>query len=276
VTRAPRSEEPSLFDEPGAPSRPGPDPASLVRLRMTVAYDGSGFSGFAANPGVPTVGGTLETSLRRVLRSPVTLTCAGRTDAGVHARGQVVSFDAPADHPDPARIVQSVNRLCQGAIVVRDLEVAPPDFDARHSATARRYRYAIQAGPHPDPLRRRTTWWVPHELDLALLRLGCDPLIGEHDFSSFCRRPKAAVEVSLVRRVRDARWETGPDGLHWFWIEADAFCQQMVRSIVGTLVEVGAGRMRPGDLRAVLRARDRHAAGPMAPAHGLCLWEVRY
>ena len=275
------SDELTLFDDPG-PSGPPDDGTPLQRVRMTGAYDGSGFRGFAANPGVTTVGGTLEGALERLVGRPVPVTCAGRTDAGVHARGQVVSFDVPADRFDPERLTASLHRLCGPEIAVRDLGAAPDDFDARSSATGRLYRYQVLAAPVADPLLRHVAWHVRDPLDLSLLRLGCDPLIGEHDFSSFCRmprprnRPPDAAPVSLVRRVRTARWEAGPDGLLWFWIEANAFCHQMVRSIVGTLVEVGAGRRRPGDLLGVIRARDRSAAGQLAPPHGLTLWQVTY
>jgi tRNA pseudouridine38-40 synthase len=246
---------------------------------MTVAYDGSGFRGFAANAGVTTVGGTLTEALERVLRHPVELTCAGRTDAGVHGWGQVVSFDARSEDLELAEVQRSVNRLCGGTIVVRDVAVAAPDFDARFSARARVYRYTILNRPVGDPFLARTSWHLTAPLDLRVLRLGCDPFIGSHDFSSFCRAPKVAegqAPASLVRRVLDARWDEVDDGLLRFQIEATAFCHQMVRSIVGTLVEAGSGRRIAGELTAVLRSGNRQAAGQLAPPHGLCLWEVRY
>ena len=246
---------------------------------MTVAYDGSGFRGFAANAGVPTVAGTLTAALEQVLRHPVELTCAGRTDAGVHGWGQVVSFDVHDEAVDLAELQRAVNRLCGGPVVVREAAVAAPDFDARFSARARVYRYTILNRPVGDPFLARTTWHVTTPLDRHVLRLACDPFIGSHDFSSFCRAPKVAAgqpPASLVRRVVDARWDELDDGLLRFQIEASAFCHQMVRSIVGTLVEVGSGRRRAGELTAVLRSGDRHDAGQLAPPHGLCLWEVKY
>lgn len=242
---------------------------------MRVAYDGSGFAGFAPNPGVVTVGGTLAATLERVLRHPVTLTCAGRTDAGVHAWGQVVSFDtelAPEAF-DPAALRRSVNGLCGPAVVVRDVELAPDDFDARHSALSRCYRYTVLHRAVPDPFLAATTWHVPSDLDLAGMRLACDPFIGEHDFSSFCRK---VPDRSLVRTVLSADWDDLGEGLLRFEIVANAFCQQMVRAIVGTLVEVGQGRKHAGQVAAILRARDRAFAGGVAPPHGLSLWEVRY
>jgi len=264
------------------------DDVATVRVRLTVAYDGTGFHGFAPNEGVPTVGGTLSDALSRVLRAPVELTCAGRTDAGVHGWGQVVSFDAPADRlPDDGALLDlqhAVNHLCRPAIVVRDAAIAPSDFDARFSARARVYRYTVLNRSVPDPFLAGTTWHVERPLDLSLLRLACDPLLGEHDFSSFCRakkvKPRDRVEgaspESLTRRVIAARWEPLEDGLLRFEIEANAFCHQMVRSIVGTLVEAGSGRRTPAEVSAILAARDRQAAGQLGPPRGLCLWLVRY
>jgi len=250
-----------------------------VRVRLVVAYDGAAFHGFAAQPGVATVGGTLARTLERVLRHPVELTCAGRTDAGVHGWGQVVSFDAAADRFDPAKLQSAVNGLCGPSIVVRSAEVAPDGFDARFDAQSRLYRYTILNRPVPDPFLAATSWHVPQPLERHRLGLACDPLIGEHDFSSFCRRPKGQDDASLVRRVLDARWEVDEaagEGVLRFWIEATAFCHQMVRSVVGTLVDVGLGKRTAADVASALRARDRSAAGPVAPPHGLCLWHVRY
>jgi tRNA pseudouridine38-40 synthase len=260
----------TLFDPPTA------------RVRLLVAYDGSGFHGFALNRDVSTVAGALGEALARVVGRDVVLTAAGRTDAGVHAWGQVVSFDAPADGLDLVRLRRSVNALCGPAIVVRAAEVAAPGFDARFDALWRRYRYTVLNRDLPDPFLARTTWQVEPHLDLRVLRMACDPLLGEHDFSSFCRRPKVSDEAepaTLVRRVLSARWDQvgePADGLLQFEITANAFCHQMVRSIVGTLVEVGMGRRSAGTVLGTIRAKDRATAGQMAPPHGLCLWEVGY
>lgn len=265
----------TLFELPDGPAAPdGP----LVRVRMTVAYDGSGFHGFAPNPGVETVGGTLAAALERVLRAPIQLTCAGRTDTGVHAWGQVVSFDAPADRFDPLVLQRSVNRLCGPRIVAREVARAPDDFDARRSAVSRTYRYTVLNRPVPDPFLAHLSWHVDEPLDLDLLRLGCDPFVGEHDFSAFCRRPRHrdGTPASLVRRVLRAGWEDLGDGVLRFEIQANAFCHQMIRSIVGTLVDVGAGRRRPGEVLGILAARDRSRASQLAPPQGLCLWAVEY
>jgi tRNA pseudouridine38-40 synthase len=267
----------TLFDaEDPAAALHGP----LVRVRMTVAYDGSGFHGFAPNPGVRTVGGTLGEAIRKVTRSPVELTCAGRTDTGVHAWGQVVSFDLPADRLDPGPLARSLNRLLSPAIVVRDVGPAPDDFDARRSAVGRTYRYTVVNRPVPDPFLARVAWHVAEPLAVELLRLGCDPLVGEHDFSAFCRKPRqrggGGADASLVRHVRRAGWTDMSDGVLRFEIEANAFCHQMIRSVVGTLVDVGLGRKHAGDLLGILAGRDRSRASTLAPPQGLCLWSVAY
>lgn len=264
----------SLFDaEPLAEPEP-----PLQRLRLLLAYDGSGFRGFAPNAGVRTVGGALVRALQRVLRHRVELAVAGRTDAGVHAWGQVVSFDT-AWGVDVASLQRAVNALCAPAVVVRHVAIAAPDFHARHSALSRRYRYLVLNRAVPDPFLARTAWHVDQALDVVDMRLACDPLVGEHDFSAFCRRPRVAAgepEVSLVRRVLDVGLVEEDDGLLRFEIEATAFCHQMVRSVVGTLVDVGRGRKRAGQMLGILRSHDRSRAGMPAPPHGLCLWEVRY
>jgi tRNA pseudouridine38-40 synthase len=255
---------------------------------MTVAYDGSSFYGFAAQPGLRTVAGTLEEAVEIVVRHPVTVTGAGRTDRGVHARGQVVSFDVVRDRFDVTQLQRTLNKLCNPALAVRDVTAVDDDFDARFSARSRRYHYTIVNRPVSDPFLWPTSWHVAEPLELARLRLACDPLIGEHDFSSFCRRPKergepgaerdpeARAAISLYRRVDDAGWDDLGEGVLRFRIEANAFCHQMVRSIVGLMVDVGRGRRRAGDVAAIVAARDRSAAPTLAPARGLCLSAVGY
>jgi len=243
---------------------------------MTVAYDGTGFSGFSENRNVKTVGGELGSALATILRHPVNLIVAGRTDAGVHAWGNVVHFDTDGDDLDLIALRRNLNHMLGPAIAVRTAEVAPDGFNARRSALARRYRYTVLNRPVPDPFRATTTWHVPEPLDLAALRLACDPLIGQHDFSSFCRVPKRIPDASLVRLVYDARWLDLGDGLLRFDIDASSFCQQMVRAVVGTMVPMGLGRQRAGEMAAILRARTRAVANRIAPARGLCLWEVVY
>jgi tRNA pseudouridine38-40 synthase len=243
---------------------------------MTLAYDGTAFHGFSENLGVRTVGGDLSAALETVLRHPVSLIVAGRTDRGVHAAGQVVSFDAADPAVDLAGLQRHLNSMLGPAVVVRDAAVVLDSFDARRSALARRYRYTVLNRPVPDPFLAATTWHVPEPLDLGALRLACDPIIGEHDFSSFCRVPKRIPDASLVRLVHDARWHDLGDGLLRFDIDASSFCQQMVRALVGTMVPMGAGRRRAGEMAAILRARTRVGCERLAPAQGLCLWDVAY
>jgi tRNA pseudouridine38-40 synthase len=244
-------------------------------VRATVAYDGTDYAGFAVQADGPrTIGGDLTEAIARVLGHPIELTCAGRTDSGVHAWGQVISFDADEQRLDLEGLQRSINKQLRPQIAIRSIECAPEEFDARFSAKSRLYRYTVLNREAPSPFLARTAWWIEAPLDEKAMRLACDPLIGEHDFSSFCRRPND--DASLTRRVLDARWEHHDDGVREFWIEANAFCHQMVRSIVGTLVEVGLGKKRAGDLTGILRSRDRATAGQLAPAHGLCLWSVRY
>jgi len=302
--------DPGGRDTGGRHDAPADDrPADLVRWRLRVAYDGSGFHGFAAQEGLTTVAGTLAAALSRVARTPVTLVCAGRTDAGVHALDQVVHFDLPAQRSaalEPAALVKSCNSQIGPSIVVRAAEPAPAGFDARHSATARRYRYLVVNAPVADPLLAGLAWHVAGDLDLRAMSAAADALLGEHDFRAFCRRvPGTTADTPIPRRVLDARWtrlDGRPSGARtagtsdlagagattgaWlapvvgdllaFEIEANAFCHQMVRSLVGTLVDVGRGRTRPSDMLDILRSADRARAGQPAPPQGLTLMAVRY
>jgi tRNA pseudouridine38-40 synthase len=251
------------------------DATTSVRVRLTVAYRGDGFRGWAANAGVRSVEGTLAEALETVLRAPVALAVGGRTDAGVHAEGQVVSLDAPAD-ADLDDLVHRVNALVGPEVAVLDAVSVPADFHARFSATSRRYRYRVLNRRAPDPFRQAVTWHIPAPLDVDAMARGAAALVGEHDFSAFCRRPKQPADASLVRCVTEATWVADGDE-KWFLIEANAFCHQMVRSIVGLLALVGSGRRRAEHVGAVLAARDRTAvrADP-APPHGLTLVVVRY
>jgi tRNA pseudouridine38-40 synthase len=250
------------------------DDRTSKRCKLVVAYDGTEFRGYAAQPDVRTVEGTLAAALDKVLGAPpANLGCAGRTDAGVHAWGQVLTFDAAAD-VDVDRVQTALNGMLAPEIVVRAAELADSDFDARRSAKWRSYTYAVVNRPVPDPFLARYAWWVPEPIDLPALRLGADPFVGEHDFASFCRSgPEGST---TVRRVLASRWVAAENGVLRYEITATAFCWQMVRSIVGTLVDVGVGKIRPGDLMRIIRSRNRAAAGSLAPPEGLCLWEVGY
>jgi tRNA pseudouridine38-40 synthase len=238
-------------------------------VKLVLAYDGSGFRGFARQPRVRTVQGLLEDTLERVLGNVPKVSVAGRTDAGVHALGQVVSFEAELE---PARIQRSINRLLAPEVVVRAATRAREGFDARHSATAREYGYRIRTGDWPDPFRARFEWHRPGPLALGSMRQAARLLVGEHDFASFCRPPPGSGTVRHLLRLSVRR-----DGeILEIRAVADAFLHQMVRSLVGTLVEVGRDRLDPDEMPSILEARDRAAAGPVAPPDGLTLLRVRY
>ncbi len=240
-------------------------------VRLEVAYDGTGFRGFARQPGVPTVQGALEEALAQVLGETVVTVGAGRTDAGVHARAQVVSF-AVEGPVDTVRWQRSLNGILHPAIVVREANLAPDDFDARRSARWRAYRYQILNTLHPDPLRRWFIWHVPPPLDVEAMNQAAACFVGSHDFAAFCRRPQ---QGETIRTVIDSEWRRQAD-LVIFAIKAVAFCHQMVRSLVGFMVEVGRGKRQAETAARVLAQGDRGQAGQMAPPYGLVLWEVGY
>ncbi|MFT4659747.1 MAG: tRNA pseudouridine38-40 synthase [Ilumatobacter sp.] len=256
-------------------------------VALLVAYDGTDFHGFAESNDVVTVMGVLRSTLEHILQVPLDLTAAGRTDAGVHGWGQVVTGRFP-EHLDLARMQRSINRMCAPSIAIRSAEWAPESFDARFSATSRAYRYDIWGASQPNPMLARTSWHVPYELDLDAMNVASTHLLGEHDFASFCRRPKVGEgypEKSLVRIMQRVHWHRVPledvggadvSPLLRFEIAASSFCHQMVRSVVGTLVEVGRGRRSSDSIVETLGAHERSAAGPVAPPTGLVLWHVSY
>ena len=256
-----------------------PDSVSVVpRLRLLVAYHGAGFHGLAPQPGQRTVVGVIGEAIAMVLRLPEVpdFTMSGRTDAGVHAWGQVLHVDVP-DDVDPVRVERSLRKMLSPEVVVRSVEVTSAEFDARHSATWRLYRYSILNDPIADPWLADTAWHVSEPLNVDLMRLAIDPFIGEHDFSSFCgavqhegQTNKRRILAGSIRRVEE------DPRLLVLELLGTAFCRQMVRSVTGFVVDVGRGRRTPGEVLAVIERRDRSAAGTVAPPHGLCLWEVGY
>ena len=241
-------------------------------IRLLIAYDGTGFRGWARQPEVRTVAGVLEEALARLVGEPRHLTVAGRTDAGVHARGQVASFPAPG-HLDPERVQRALNAMLAPEVVVREARWAPEGFDARHSATSREYLYRIDTGPVPDPFDARYVWHRPGELGVASMRTAASHLVGNHDFASFCRVP--GRQAGTVRTLRTLTVASRGDRVGIRAV-APSFLHQMVRSLAGTLAWVGDGRIDPDAMPGILAARSRGAAGPMAPAHGLTLVRVGY
>jgi tRNA pseudouridine38-40 synthase len=243
-------------------------------IRLTLAYDGTGFRGWARqrDPSIRTIEGTIATDLERVLQEPVKLSVAGRTDAGVHARGQVASFTT-ASSVSPERLQKALNGALAPEVVVVDAAYAPEGFDARFSASAREYVYRIHEAALPDPFTARFVWQRPRHLRQLPMREAARLLVGEHDFTSFCRHPGG--DRSTVRDLR--KLAVGRQGeILSIRAVANAFLHHMVRSLVGTLTAVGEGTLEAEAMPEILDARDRKAAGPPAPARGLTLERVHY
>ena len=259
-----------MNDEDGA--------APLVRVRLDLAYDGSGFSGWAVQPGRRTVAGVLAEALGRVFgpAGATGLTVAGRTDAGVHATGQVCHVEVPA--PGWSALGETLPRRLAGLLPtdvrVRSAVVVPREFDARFSATYRRYEYRVTDAPYgAEPLRRHEILAWQRPLGLAQLNSAAAGLLGEHDFAAYCRRKEHATTRRAITRLE---WRRDPDGILVATVQADAFCQSMVRSLVGAMLMCGDGR-RPADWPAsLLSLRERSSSVAVAPAHGLTLVAVGY
>lgn len=242
----------------------------MPTYRVDLAYDGTDFHGYARQEGLRTVQGELETALFH-RTGEVKTAVAGRTDAGVHATGQVVSFksDVPLDVD---ALQRSLNRQLEPEIAVYDITEVDDSFHARFSATGRRYRYRIWNAPVHDPLSVRITWHVPEPLDVGAMDRAVAALVGTHDFASFCRKAEGGT---TVRELRRATWQRDGSGVE-LSIAARAFCHNMVRSIVATSVEVGRGRLDPAVVPEILGQHDRTKAHGSAPARGLTLIEVEY
>jgi tRNA pseudouridine38-40 synthase len=260
-------------DEPASPTGAG----GLIRVRIDLAYDGTDFSGWARQPGRRTVQDTVEQALATVLRldSRASLTVAGRTDAGVHARGQVAHVDLPQNAwlaaGDAAELLA---RIVPPDIRIASVIPAAPGFDARFSALSRRYSYRISDDRRgPDPMERRITLRHRRPLDAGAMNAASTALVGLHDFAAFCRfRPGG----STIRTLLAMRWVRIRTGLVVATVEADAFCHSMVRALVGALIPVGEGRRDVEWPARILSARARDSAVNVAPAHGLTLEHVTY
>jgi tRNA pseudouridine38-40 synthase len=240
--------------------------------RIDFGYDGTGFRGYARNRGVRTVQAVLEGALGTVLGSAPKTSVAGRTDAGVHARHNVVSFAWSEPIADLRLFHRSISSLVGPEVRVARIRRVADEFDARFSATGRSYRYFVDERPTADPLQRHRVWHVGESLDIEALNTSADAFVGVHDFSTLCR---ATVNRSPVRDVRETRWHHDR-GYLIYTVRASSFCHQMVRSMVALCVDAGKGTIDPGSITGRLEARDRRVARGAAPAHGLTLWKVTF
>ncbi|GAB3624330.1 tRNA pseudouridine(38-40) synthase TruA [Mariniluteicoccus endophyticus] len=245
-----------------------------ARWRLAVAYDGAGFSGWAVQPGLRTVQGVLEEWIPQVLRlsAPVSLVCAGRTDAGVHARGQVCHLDVH-DGLEPEVLRHRLSRVLPTDVVVGDVRVAPEGFDARFSAIWRRYAYRICDTTAPDPLLRGHVVRVRGPLDVEAMNRAGAMLVGLRDFAPFCKRREGAT---TIRTLTELHAERRPEGTIEFTVRADAFCHSMVRSLMGAMTEIGRGHRDEAWLAEVMAHGARHPSIPVMAPEGLCLEEVGY
>jgi tRNA pseudouridine38-40 synthase len=246
-------------------------------VRLDLAYSGARFAGWAAQPGERTVQGELEAAIERILGSRAALTVAGRTDAGVHAWGQVASFDTERDPPE--ELGRALNSLTGRDLAMRGVEVVADGFDARRDARSRTYCYRVLAERTHNPFEAGIALHWPHRVDDAQLAACADALIGTHDFTAFT--PTQTEHVRFERDILRAEWHEkaavlGHGRVLELWIEADAFMRNMVRVLVGTMLEVGGGRRSLEDFSSLLAGATRERAGDTAPAHGLHLASVRY
>ncbi len=243
----------------------------MPTYRIDLAYDGSGFRGYARNAGIRSVQKLLEDALGRILQAPVETAVAGRTDAGVHATGQVVSFTVERE-ADPDRLQRGITAMLGPEVVAAAVTEVPAGFSARFSAMWRRYHFRVDTGPAPDPLYRHHAWFVDDPLDIDRMNRAAAHFLGERDFASLCR---AAEGRSTTRRVLAAAWRP-EDRFLIFDVVSTSFCHQMVRSMVALCVDIGRGKVDPDAVPGILDQRDRNAARGAAPPHGLVLVAVGY
>jgi tRNA pseudouridine38-40 synthase len=246
---------------------------SMRNIKLLIEYDGTNYQGWQVQPKGPTIQGILEEKVGLLTGESVQLFGSGRTDSGVHALGQVAHFKTQ-NRMDIRTIQRALNSLLPPDIVIQKIEEVDEDFHARKHSKSKVYEYRILNRNLRSAFHRGYVWYIPQKLNLTEMKKATQSLIGKHDFSSF--RSVGTPTRTAVRRVRRAEWKKGRDGLIRFEIEANGFLKQMVRAIVGTLVEIGKGKMKAVEFRKILDSKDRKEAGPTAPAQGLFLKEVKY
>ena len=242
-------------------------------IRLTIEYDGTNYQGWQVQPNGQTIQGVIQDRLKRLTGESLQLMGSGRTDAGVHALAQVAHFKTES-RMEANTFQRALNSLLPEDIVIRRAEEVEAEFHARRSARSKVYEYRILNRTTPPAIDRQYIWYVPQKLNLDEMKKATHSLVGEHDFSAF--RSVGSPTRSSVRNIFRAEWKRGKEGLLRFEIEASGFLKQMVRAIVGTLVEVGRGKISAQEFKRILDSKDRKEAGPTAPAHGLFLKEVKY
>jgi tRNA pseudouridine38-40 synthase len=245
----------------------------MRRVQLTLTYDGTAYRGFQVQPNGPTIQSVTEEALSRLLQEPVRLRAAGRTDAGVHAREQVVDFADSGDRSTET-ILKGGNALLPPDIRIVFAGEVPLSFNARRDAKEKEYRYFLHLHPVASPFFSRHAWHIEKPLDLDSIRKGLTHLVGEHDFASF--QGQGCTAKTTVRTIFRAELGELHPPLRFIAISGGGFLRHMVRNVVGTLVDVGKGRYPPERVWELFSLRDRAAAGPTAPAHGLFLWSVMY
>jgi tRNA pseudouridine38-40 synthase len=245
----------------------------MRNIKLLIEYDGTNYQGWQVQPKGPTIQGILEKKLGLLTGEPIQLFGSGRTDSGVHALGQVAHFKTQSQM-DIHTIQRALNSLLPHDIAIQRVEEVDEGFHARKHSKSKIYEYRILNRNLRSVFHRGYVWYIPQKLNLAEMKKATQSLVGEHDFSAF--RTVGTPTRTTVRRVIRAEWKRGRDGLIRFEIEGNGFLKQMVRSIIGTLVEIGKGRMKAAEIRKILNSKDRKEAGPTAPAQGLFLKEVKY
>ncbi len=244
----------------------------MPRYKVTLEYDGTAFAGWQKQKNAKGLQNLLEDRLAVLFRQPIQVAGASRTDAGVHARGQVIAFNAP-EGKTTERIQKAMNGLLPQSVRARKVEEAPDIFDPRRDPISKTYRYTWYNAPAASPFWRHVTWHIEQPLDVEAMRQAAALIVGEHDFSSF--RAAGCAAKSPIRKILSVEIKKKGERVQMS-ITGQAFLQQMIRILAGTLADVGQGKLTPGKFKGVLEAKDRKKAGKTAPPHGLCLWEISY